>query len=134
MGEVKLVNVSDLKKGPIRHETLPNELLERIRSVHAVVRPYFSGTLEEWEIDFMRDLRPEREVAVWEAIVLAWRQYHEKHVKVDQLPHQQEKRLFTALLQLANGETRIRELRVPTEVGLKLKGIWRAVLEGNEHS
>jgi hypothetical protein len=34
-------------------------------------------TLEQFEIDFMRDMHPEREVAIWCGIAKAWLAYHE---------------------------------------------------------
>jgi hypothetical protein len=50
-----------VRPGPIRHESLSQELLEQIKGVFDVMRPYFGMTLEQFEVGFMRDIDPERE-------------------------------------------------------------------------
>ena len=69
MSERKPVDPKQLRPGPIRHETLPPELLERVKAIYDVIGPYINMTLEQFEIIFMRDAHPETEVA------LLWRLY-----------------------------------------------------------
>src|SRR6476659_6956030 len=76
----KRVNPSELKEGPIRHPVLSPELLEQIGAAYEAVGPYLGTTLEQFEIGFMRDMHPEREVATWSNIAAAWHSYHEKHL------------------------------------------------------
>lgn len=59
------MNMKDVHEGPIRHHTLPSDMLERIGRLYRTVGKHISPTLEHWEIGFMRDVRPEREIAVW---------------------------------------------------------------------
>ena len=42
------IDISKLRPGPIQHESLPPELLERIKAVFDVVGRYFGGTLESF--------------------------------------------------------------------------------------
>jgi hypothetical protein len=64
MSEPEHVDPSQLRPGPIRHESLPSELFEQIKAVYDVIGPYLGTTLEQFEIDFMRDMHPQREVAL----------------------------------------------------------------------
>ena len=65
MNDPEPIDPSELRSGPIRHDSLPPELLEHVRAVFDVVGPYLNTTLEQFEIGFMRDMHPEDEVAIW---------------------------------------------------------------------
>ena len=65
MNEPEFIDPSQLRPGPIRNESLPDELLEHIRAVFDVIGPYLDTTLEQFEIGFMRDMNPASEVVVW---------------------------------------------------------------------
>ena len=71
-GEIIEVDIDSLKTGPIRHRSVPDSLLQRIRAVHASIRDVYEMTLEQFEIGFMRDAHPEDEVAAWERIAVAY--------------------------------------------------------------
>src|SRR5437773_1395038 len=75
-----------LRPGPIRHETLPPELLEQVKAVYDVFGSYIGMTLEQFEVGFMRDMHPESEVALWCSITAAWLAYHEKYLNDETLP------------------------------------------------
>jgi hypothetical protein len=61
--EPQRIDARKLRPGPIRHESLPPELLERIAAAFGVIGPYTGMTLEQFEVGFMRDMDPESEVA-----------------------------------------------------------------------
>lgn len=61
MNESEHVDPRTLRPGPIRSESLPPELLERIKAVFDVIGPYLNTTLKQFEVGFMRDVHPERE-------------------------------------------------------------------------
>jgi hypothetical protein len=63
--ERQYLDPSQLRPGPIRHQSLPPDLLKPIQAVYKVIGPYLDTTLEQFEIGFMRDMHPESEVAVW---------------------------------------------------------------------
>ncbi len=114
------VKLSDLQPGPIRHESLPTELLDQIRTVFNAIGRHTNMTLEEFEIGFMRDMHPEREVAVWSTIAAAWRDYHEKFLGGEELPDEDEKRLLAALIAISTGAEDMAKIGVPAEVGRRL--------------
>ncbi|MHB8974094.1 MAG: hypothetical protein ACYC3X_26200 [Pirellulaceae bacterium] len=120
MTEPEYVDLSELRPGPIRHDKLSLELLELIRSVFEIVGPYLKSTLEQFEIGFMRDMHPEREVAVWCSITSAWIAYHEKHLDDVLLPDEDEQKLLGALIAISTGVEDMDKLGVPANVGRRL--------------
>jgi hypothetical protein len=71
-GRMVVVNVDAIKPGRVRHPTLPEPLLRRIRVVHERIRGVYDLTLEQFEVAFMRDADAEGEVALWERIAAAF--------------------------------------------------------------
>ncbi len=120
MSEPEFVDLSKLRPGPIRHETLPPELLEQVTAVYDVIGQYIGMTLEEFEIGFMRDMHPEGEVALWFRITKAWLAYHEDFLANGTLPHDEERKLLGALIAISTGIRDVAKLNVPGEVGRRL--------------
>jgi len=120
MNEPEIVDPRKLRPGPIRHESLPPELLDQIRAVFEVIGPYIGMTLEEFEIGFMRDMHPQREVTLWFRIAKAWLAYHEDFLGNKILPKEEEGKLLGALIAISSGIEEVSKLNVPVEVGRKL--------------
>jgi hypothetical protein len=115
MSEPKYVDPRTLRPGPIRHESLPPELLGQIRAVYDVIGLYLDMTLEQFEIDFMRDMHPEREVALWCGIAKAWLAYHEDFLGNETLPKEEERKLLGALVAISTGVEDVSKLNMPVE-------------------
>jgi hypothetical protein len=120
MSEPEYIDPRQLRSGPIQHESLPPELLERIQAVYNVIGPYVNITLEQFEIAFMRDTHPEREVDIWCCIAAAWIAYHKEYLGNELLPDEAEKDLVAALVAISTGVEDVQILRVPEDVGRKL--------------
>ncbi len=120
MTEPEHIDPSQIQSGPIRQESLPDDMLELIRSVYEVVGPYLKTTLEQFEINFMRDEDPASEVVVWCNITAAWADYHEKHLDGEVLTDEDEKKILAALIAISTGVTDVDKLGVPEDVGRKL--------------
>ena len=120
MNEQEYVDPNQLRQGPIRNESLPPELLERIKAVFDVIGSYLSMTLEQFEIGFMRDMHPESEVALWCSITAAWLAYHEKYLGDETLPDEQERLMLGALIAISTGVDDVAKLNVPAQVGRRL--------------
>ena len=120
MSEPEHVDPKRLRPGPIRHESLPPKLLERIKAVFDVIGQYLNMTLEQFEIGFMRDMHPEIEVVLWCSITAAWLAYHEKCLDKERLPDEEEKKLLAALISISTGVEDVTKLGVPVEVGRRL--------------
>ena len=69
--EIRRINPANIQRGPLRRESLTKDLEKRVHSIHRYVKPYLEMTLEEFEITFLRDSDPDREINVWSAIVQA---------------------------------------------------------------
>src|ERR1700730_9746220 len=120
MSEPEHVDPKQLRLGPIRHGSLPPELLDQIKAVFDVIGSYFGMTLEQFEIGFMRDMHPESEVALWCSITAAWLAYHEIYLGDETLPDEQERHMLGALIAISTGVDDVLKLNVPAEVGRKL--------------
>ena len=59
---------SDLHKGPIRHQVLPDGFVDRIKAFKAIFRDVDPTSLETAIDNFKRDTNPEEELAIWERI------------------------------------------------------------------
>jgi hypothetical protein len=120
MSEPEYVDPRTLRPGPIRNESLPPELLDQIKAVFDVIGPYIGMTLEQFEIVFMRDMHPQREVALWFRITKAWLAYHEDFLGNETLPNEEERKLLGALIAISTGIEDMSKLNVPIEVGRRL--------------
>lgn len=120
MTEPEPIDPSQLRPGPIRHGSLPTDLLEQIRAVYDVLGPFLDTTLEQFEIGFMRDATPEQEVAIWSMITAAWIVYHEQYLDGEEQPEAVEKKLIAALISISTGVEDVESLGVPVDIGRKL--------------
>lgn len=66
--EYKWVDARTLKPGSIRHESLPESMIQRVKIVHHDLAEVDASSLEEWIGDFKRDAHPEKELLIWEKI------------------------------------------------------------------
>ena len=90
------------------------------KAVYDIVGPYLGTTLEQFEINLMRDADPDSEVAVWCGITAAWLAYHEKYTGDEMLPDEEEKKLLAALIVISTGVTDVNTFGVPADVGRRL--------------
>lgn len=86
-------------------------------AVYDVIGRHLDTTLEQFEIGFMRDMYPERELAVWVRITKGWIAYHEEFIGDEPLPNGDEKKLLAALVAISTGIQDASKLGVSEEVG-----------------
>jgi hypothetical protein len=120
MTDPEFVDPSELRPGPIRRQSLPTDLLEYVEAVYDVIGPYLGMTCEEFEVGFMRDANPSREVAVWCNITAAWIAYHDKYMGDEMLPDEDERKLVSALAAISAGVEDVEALGLPVEMGRRL--------------
>jgi len=78
--EIREIPVGNIKPGPLRHKRGLSAILERIaRGIYSKVGHFVYPTFEQWEIGFMRDMQPWKEVLVWETIARTSDLYLAKH-------------------------------------------------------
>ena len=94
------VKLSDLKPGPLRHLTLPQDLVTRIKYIHSVLGEHYGATIEHWLEGFQRDMHPEKEVAIWESTARAY----EKFTKGRDLSPEACREVYVILVSLLAGD------------------------------
>ena len=62
------VKHSDLQFGPVRHPTLPDDFVERVKAFKAMLADVDQSSLEHTLENFKRDTNPESELLIWERI------------------------------------------------------------------
>lgn len=120
MNEPQRNSPNQIRSGPIQHETLSPELLQQIGAVYDVIGPYLDTNLENFERNFMRDLHPESEVAIWFSVTAAWIAYHGEYLNDELLPDDEERQLLESLLTISMGVTDVTQMKVSEDVGRRL--------------
>ena len=78
--EMREIPLDKIKPGPLRHKKGLSPLLEQIaRTIYTKVGHFVYPTFEQWEIGFMRDMQPWREILIWETIARTSDLYRAKH-------------------------------------------------------
>ena len=100
-GTVQRVALKDIQPGPIRHLTLPPTLVTRIQGLSEALKGFYDppGGIAGWLEGFQRDMNPESEVVIWEAIAKAVTEFMEGR---EPLPPEGRKDLMG--LSLTNGD------------------------------
>jgi hypothetical protein len=70
--KTEIVPIKEIKPGPIRHKTLPEGVLIRIKLIHFTLSTVLSVSLESTINNFRRDANPMGEIAIWERITAAY--------------------------------------------------------------
>ena len=73
--EIKEVEISKLRQGPIRHATLSDEFIKRIKTFKEILVDVEKISLEKTIDSFQRDMHPEREIRIWEHIAKVYQSY-----------------------------------------------------------
>ncbi|HBA45628.1 hypothetical protein A2W67_00925 [Candidatus Nomurabacteria bacterium RIFCSPLOWO2_02_40_28] len=66
--KLKKVKMSDIQEGPIRHLTLPDGFIQRVKEFKQALAEVEKTSLESTLENFQRDTNPENELRVWEKI------------------------------------------------------------------
>jgi len=116
----KLETPCNHKPRPIRHVALPAQLLDQIGAAYKVLGPYLDTTLEQFELGFMQEMHPVREIATWKRIAAAWRSYQEQFLGGKQQRKDEVKKIVGALVAHSTGIDDSLSLGVPADVARKL--------------
>lgn len=81
---VEWIDPNEIQRGPVVHDKLPDELMARIKNVHATFAEVDGTTLESWVDDFQRDLDPEGNIEIWEDMQIAYNSHcNERDLSLD---------------------------------------------------
>src|SRR5580698_6907493 len=95
----KQIPISQLKRGPIRHEQLSLSLTARINYLQHTLEEVYSQPIEKWLDEFQRDANPESEVVWWERLTRCYLAYTEPK----DLSFKQKQAAFKILFTLGMG-------------------------------
>jgi hypothetical protein len=76
---VKMLSTDQLKHGPIRHERLTEDQMNRIQSLQKIMAEVDPSPIKKWVDNFKRELDLESELQIWEAIAGAYVSYCSTH-------------------------------------------------------
>jgi len=72
---VEWIDPNSIHRGPRLHDSLPPELVQRIKSVHATFADVDGTSFDHWMDDFQRDHDPEGNVRIWEDMAVAYNKF-----------------------------------------------------------
>jgi hypothetical protein len=76
---VESVDPKTLKPGPIRRDSLPEELAALARFSYQRIGNRIYLAYEQWELGFLRDMNPAGEIALWVRMAFALERYAAAH-------------------------------------------------------
>ena len=97
----KKIPLSQIRPGPIRHVTLPSELIKRVMAYKKILGDADPAPVERSIENFKRDLNPEKEVAIWERIAHVFRTFTIEHNITDAA---RRRHVLRALLMISMGD------------------------------
>jgi hypothetical protein len=100
-GTQAFVKGRDLHPGPIRHPTLPDHLLVRLALLCRTLDGIVPGPFARFVEAFKRDMRPEREIQIWERIANAYLAFARPRPS---LPRQKAEAALSALARISAGQ------------------------------
>ena len=98
--QTETLSVKSIRPAPIRHETLSEELVGRIRLVRASLLGAYTHSMDFWMDGFKRDAHPSAEVSYWERIAAVYREY--TSMATVTLTREQHEAVFRFILALSS--------------------------------
>jgi len=123
---IKNIDVKTIKKGPIIHESLPKDIVGRIRLIRAALMDVYPHTMAFWLDGFQRDAHPSREIAIWEHISACWREF--LVLETEKISREFVKNAFNYLVGLSISTKADECTSLSKETIRALEEIWRSAL------
>ncbi|GEM66381.1 hypothetical protein SF1_43630 [Sphingobacterium faecium NBRC 15299] len=76
------MNANDLTLGPVVHDTLNNDQIEKITKIQIAFSEVNPSTLEETISNFKRDQNADNEIAIWLAMARAYEKFMLTHKEI----------------------------------------------------
>jgi len=95
----KKTNIADIKFHRY-HDSLPENLVKRLKKLYPSVSEILSQSVDEWIDDFCCDMHPEREIKIWENMIELWKSSCKKY-KIQS--KESKKKVFIMILEHSVG-------------------------------
>lgn len=117
------MKADDIQMGPIRHDSLSADQLERIKSIQATFAEVYPVSLDETITNFKRDLDPDKEIAIWMQMANAYK----KFVTASTPDSTKRKEAFELLLlrSMMSGDEAVKQARITKLTDQDVKAILR---------
>ena len=102
------IDINQLEEGPIRHQTLPEDFIRRVKAMKAILAEVETGSLAETLDDFKRDAHPERELLIWERIASTYELFV-SHEAIKDMPTKKE--ILSVLLGVSMDQEEFPEMK-----------------------
>jgi hypothetical protein len=102
------IPIDQLEPGPIRHRTLPEDFIRRVKAMKAILAEVDQSPLAEILDDFKRDAHPERELVIWEHIASTYELFV-SHEGIVALPTKKE--ILSVLLGVSMDQEKFPEMK-----------------------
>lgn len=80
--ETQTINPNDLIPGPIVHDQLSDEQIEKITKIQTVFYDVYPVSLEETITNFKRDRNPDNEIKIWHNMMQAYEKFVSKDPEI----------------------------------------------------
>ena len=91
-----------IEPGPVRHESLSDEQLQRIRNLADTFSQVNGGSFEHWCNNFKHDMHPDAELAIWERGARAFSRFCDGRPLSNEVKREVYKVIIRALLGLSD--------------------------------
>ena len=77
--DIEWIDPNNIQQGPIVHDSLSSEQIEKIEFLHETFQEVDSTSLDKWIEDFKRDFNPDEEINIWMAMATAYNDFCDTH-------------------------------------------------------
>lgn len=102
------IPIDQLEPGPIRHRTLPEDFVRRVKAMKAILSEVDPSPLAETLDEFKRDANPERELVIWERIASTYALFV-SYEDIEDLPTKKE--ILSVLLGVSMDQEKFLEMK-----------------------
>lgn len=87
--KVTKMKASDIKVGPVIHDSLTSEQIEKIKKIQTIFAEVYPVSLEETITNFKRDQNPNKEINIWLSMADAYFRFTSSNANVDSTKKQE---------------------------------------------
>src|SRR5687767_2424991 len=109
--QIQKLNSKDISLGPIRHDSLTADQLNKVQRIQMTFAEVFPASLEETITNFKRDQHPDKEIEIWLNMAAAYEKFISKDPLADSAKKKDTFRLLLLRSMMTNEEA-IKEAQI----------------------
>ena len=119
--KIEQVKQSEIQPGPVGFESLTEDQHEATRAIYQCLGPYLRTSLEQFEMNFLRDAESGRKIQVWRRIALAHQTFIQRQSGTT---NEEAERAFKAFFLMSIGASK------PSDISLTSWESLETIFEG----